>query len=462
MFKLTVLLLATAAFHVLATPLKNDAISPSLLKVLKDEGSADIIVSFQETTAPILKQAQLQSFATRGDRINSISSSLQELTASSQKSVLAFLGTQNVTFKSFWISNKIFVKGTNAELIERLMGFEGVRRIRENKVTIAPLPQPSPVLEAKEIQWGVEMVEAPSAWEKGYTGKGVVVGILDTGVRYTHAALSENYRHNRGWLDVTGGGSMTPVDYSGHGTHVMGSIVGRRGVGVAPEAEWMACGATLSGYDEYLECGQFLLCPTHANGTEPDCAAAPHVVSHSWGKYTSEEDFLDDVILAWNAAGIIVVWAMGNEGSSCDTARYPAFTGIEMFAVGATDEEDNLAYFSSRGPGNVAGVIRPNIVAPGVAIVSADYQSDTGMTIMDGTSMATPHVAGVIALLLTNGTDFGYAQLNKAIFESASHTVPQTGGNCGGIPETEYPNHVVGYGRITAAGAIALLPESQK
>lgn len=147
---------------------------------------------------------------------------------------------------------------------------------------------------------------------------------------------------------------------------------------------------------------------------------------------------MDASIEAWNAAGIFVVWANGNEGSRCSTARYPASGDFEIFTVGATDSSDNLvsfrfilrtnyqfnvsiffcfkASFSSRGPGMWSGAdkIKPNIAAPGVNIISCSGSSDDGLASMSGTSMATPHTAGVIALLLTNHTqDYSFGELSS-------------------------------------------------
>jgi len=391
------------------------------------------------------------------------------LAAASQKSVLAYLATQENEVMSLWIGNQILVKGANAHLIQTLAAMPEIESIIADKVELAPLPEEGTPVKATPTanQWGVEMVNAPDAWAEGYKGQGVVVGILDTGVRYTHRYLLPNYRQPRGWYDASNANSQTPTDSGGHGTHVMGSIVGTEGVGVAPEAKWIACktSMTFGALSEYQRCGQFLLCPHHPNGTLPDCDAAPHVVSHSWGFFTNENhSFMDHSLEMWNAAGIFVVWANGNEGTRCSSARYPSASGYDMFTVGATDANERLASFSSRGPGMWSGEghIKPNIAAPGVNIVSCASYDDSSLTSMSGTSMAAPHTAGVIALLLTNGTELNFGQLSNLIFNSASHSVPATGGNCGGIPETQYPNNAVGYGRIDAGAAVKRLVASRK
>jgi len=461
--------LAVALTVVFAAP-SPASISPGVLDGLKSHGSVDIVVNLHQKTSSVLSSIKHQSFATQGARVKAVASSLQALAASSQKHILAYLASQGIQARSLWISNQIGVKGAYAQLVHALAAMPEVESIIADKVTLAPLPAPSaPFTETPAaLQWGVEMVDAPGAWAQGYTGKDVVVGILDTGVRYTHKLLYPNYRHERGWLDASSANSQVPVDHGGHGTHVMGSIVGKDGVGVAPEANWIACktSMTFGALTEYQRCGQFLLCPTLPDETEPDCDAHPHVVIHSWGFFTDKDhDFMDASIEAWNTAGIFVVWANGNEGTRCSSARYPSATGYDIFTVGATNSSDNLASFSSRGPGmwSGAGHIKPNIAAPGVNIVSCSASNDESLTTMSGTSMAAPHTAGVIALLLTNNTqEYSFGELSSFIFESASQSVPPTGGNCGGIPETVYPNNAAGHGRINAAAAVTRLQASRK
>jgi len=390
MIKLIVVILSIALAQILAAP-SPATIAPSVTGALLKHGTVNIILTLEEKTAPALQQIQHQSFANRGARLNAVASTLKSLAARSQKSILEFLATQNVQVKSLWISNKIAVKAADAKLVQTLASMKEVQHIREDLVIQAPLPVPEKFITAPAaLQWGVEMIEAPKAWELGFRGQDVVVAILDSGVRHTHNTLFNSYRQDRGWFDASSGFSQTPVDPMGHGTHVMGSIVGADGVGVAPDAQWIACrtAMTFSGISEYQECGQFFLCPTHADGSDPDCTTAPHVVSHSWGFYPSvDEDFLDESILAWNVAGIIVVWANGNEGTSCSSARYPANTDFDMITVGATDSSDRLASFSSRGPGTWTNALKPNIAAPGVDVISASAWDDESLVSMSGITL---------------------------------------------------------------------------
>lgn len=99
----------------------------------------------------------------------------------------------------------------------------------------------------------------------------------------------------------------------------MGTIVGTKGIGVAPGAKWMTCQACPTIFScsipSFVECAEWIICPTKPNGTDPDCSKAPHIVSNSWGGSASGEGgFFDEVGAAWHAAGIIPIFAMGNEG----------------------------------------------------------------------------------------------------------------------------------------------------
>ena len=197
------------------------------------------------------------------------------------------------------------------------------------------------------------------------------------------------------------------MDTSGHGTHTLGSIVGQR-TGVAPGAQWIGCvnlARNLANPALYLDCLQFMLAPFPAGGdpfTDGDPTRSAHVLNNSWGCPELEgcdANILLDAVQALRAAGIFVVVSAGNEGPSCESVRNPLALYNEVLSVGAIDQRGNLAEFSSRGPVTVdaSGRIKPDLVAPGVDILST--MPGDSYEYNQGTSMAGPHVTGVVALL---------------------------------------------------------------
>jgi len=315
----------------------------------------------------------------------------------------------------------------------------------------------------------VEKVSAPLVWATGNKGEGVVVANIDTGVRWTHEALIGSYRgaatnnngeatHNYNWYQPTGK-SAAPLDNNGHGTHTMGTIAGTNGIGVAPGAKWIACqGCATFGCSEFdlTTCAQFLTCPTDVTGANPDCSKAPDVINNSWGGGQGR-DWYDSFMLAWIAADIVPIFSMGNSGPRCGTANSPG-DSPHTTAVGATDINDSLAYFSSRGPAINYDHIKPEVSAPGLNVRSAWYNADNAYSSISGTSMASPHVTGTVALMRATGSKASVAQI-KADLELTADTnlPPPTQGEkeCGGTSYTDSPNYLYGYGRINACKAVA-------
>jgi subtilisin family serine protease len=264
-----------------------------------------------------------------------------------------------------------------------------------------------------EPTWGIRAIGADRVWsELGVTGEAIVIGQSDSGVAWEHPALREGYRGGAGdhaynwldpWYDTT-----EPRDYGMHGTHTLGSAAGRGGIGVAPGATWFACAnlaRNLGNPAHYLDCMQFMLAP-YAPGGDPlhdgDPARAAHVVNNSWGCPPLEgcdAQSLGPAVDAMRAAGIFVVASAGNEGAACSSIRDPIAIYDGAFSVGAIDERGDVAPFSSRGPVEVdgSGRSKPDIVAPGADILSAQPGDSYGYA--GGTSMAGPHIAGVVALM---------------------------------------------------------------
>jgi len=399
-----------------------------------------------------------------------------------------FLKSKDVDFQSFWGANML-VTTADRSLVEQLAARSDVGKIESNapqrwieEPQIANSKNAPEVPEAAEL--GVTNVNAPALWALGFTGQGIVIGNQDTGVRWSHNALRPKYRgwdgatanHNFNWFDAihSGGGScgpntVVPCDDQGHGTHTTGTTVGDDGtgnqVGVAPGAKWIGCRNMNVGNGTpatYTECFQFFIAPTDLTGNNANPSLRPHVMNNSWGCPPSEgcaANTLASIVQASEAAGIFVTVSAGNSGSACSTVNDPPAIYAESFSVGAINASNNtIVGFSSRGPVTVDGSnrMKPNISAPGSSVRSATRTNDTTYGSMSGTSMAGPHVVGVVALLWSARPALvrNIAQTKTLLQNTANPAVVvspvQT---CGGIPSTQIPNNTFGYGRVDALAA---------
>ena len=292
--------------------------------------------------------------------------------------------------------------------------------------------------------YGIKKIRADETWrELGLTGAGVVIANLDTGVDWQHPMLHSSYRglksdgsvdHLHNWIDATTDGALVPYDQHGHGTHTMGTIVGQDGIGVAPGAKWIA-GKLLdhdgSGFTSWLVAGmQWMYAPGG------DTAYAPDVINNSWGGNEGAPIF-DALLEPMRAAGILNVWANGNSGPDAKSVGWPAWLP-GSFSVAASDSDDEIAYFSSRGPGP-SGVIKPVVSAPGVRVLSTYVGSSYAR--LSGTSMAAPHVTGAVALILQAKPTLTIAETIYALTNTAKAL------------STTLPNNESGFGRIDVYAA---------
>ncbi|MFF5173940.1 S8 family serine peptidase [Micromonospora sp. NPDC000089] len=276
---------------------------------------------------------------------------------------------------------------------------------------VRPLPAAAPTAHGDRPApdgptWNVRLIGADRVWsELGVTGSGVVVGSSDSGVDGTHPALAGGFRGgDDSWYDPWDG-TRSPTDQGGHGTHTTGSAVGRDGIGVAPGAGWVGCAdldRNLGSPARYLDCLQFMLAPFPAGGdpfTDGRPERAPDVLTNSWGCPPIEgcdPGALRPAVDALDAAGILVVAAAGNTGPYCGSIVDPPAPYPDVLTVGAVDRRGRVTDFSSRGPAP-GGAAKPDLVAPGAEVLSA--MPGGGYATLDGTSMATPQVAGVVALM---------------------------------------------------------------
>ena len=227
----------------------------------------------------------------------------------------------------------------------------------------------------------------------------------------------------------------------------------------------------------YLECMEFFIAPTKVDGTSPDPSKAPHVINNSWGCVEGcppEPNPLRDSLKASRAAGIVYVASAGNDGvgeegaPGCNTIYHPLARYPEAFTVGSTTHTtDTISSFSSRGPAvadpenpTAPLYIKPNITAPGSDIRSALRGSDNEYGSLSGTSMAGPHVAGLVALVISaNPALAGNVDRIEEIIEQTAAKKTTTEG-CGGDTSTQVPNNTYGWGRIDALAAVQLALES--
>jgi subtilisin family serine protease len=276
------------------------------------------------------------------------------------------------------------------------------------------------------LEQSVPQVGAPIAWESGYDGSGVKVAVLDTGIDAEHPDIASQLVDAKSFVP-----NEDVRDYHAHGTHVASTVLGTGAVsegknkGVAPGADLLV-GKVLSnegfGLDSWI-----------IDGMEW-AAQNAKIVNMSIGS-NEPSDGTDPMAQAVNnltaETGTLFVIAAGNTGMEGINSPGSADSAL---TVGAVDKSDELAWFSSKGPQNGFSGLKPDLTAPGVGILAARSQFSSGsgsyMT-MDGTSMATPHVAGAAAILAQRHPDWTGAQLKEALMSTTKkldHIKPFEGG----------------------------------
>ena len=378
---------------------------------------------------------------------------LQDKAAYTQADIIARLDEmvasgQVEKYQQHWIGNVISVSAATAALDE-LVARQDVHEIAPDYLieTIKPVVQDDePLISGHEI--GLERIHATEVWALGITGQGRLVSNIDTGVLGSHEALSARWAGNDpryeghpewAWLDPYTTNWPTPNDVNGHGTHTMGTICGRSDggdtIGVAIEAQWIAAAAIDRGggiprtVSDAILSFEWIADPDSNPATVWD---VPDVCSNSWGVTTGHgyppcDETFWTVIDGCEAVGVVVVFAAGNEGPDSSTLRRPAdraSTPVTTFSVGAVDGNNPnlpIADFSSRGPSSCTPdglpTFKPEVVAPGVNVRSS--YDNGGYTTLSGTSMACPHVAGVVALIRQANPNLTSEQVKQVMLDTA-------------------------------------------
>lgn len=297
------------------------------------------------------------------------------------------------------------------------------------------------------IGWDVEIINAHQVWALGYEGCGVTVGNMDTGVDVDHPRLRNSYRGISAWYDAING-QATPYDDNGHGTGTMGLLIANYGIGTVPKAKWIAV--------KVMDSGGSATVAQVVDGFDwvfslPD-SLRPKVMSNSWGWSSGNDTLYWTCCLNWKNAGILPVFSAGNSGPGGNTIGRPARLPTTL-AVAATDPYDRILSYSSRGPAPNVNPInnpaywyrsdwnrhKPDIAAP--ADPTTTTAPGNAYQAFNGTSAASPHVAGVAGLLLSKDPELTPTNLYNIITDYAALVYPNS---------YNYPNDTFGWGRVDA------------
>jgi subtilisin family serine protease len=457
----------------------NHKIDP---KLLESNGIIDVVLVLS-------KQASIEAkvpLKGKHRKAKYVYNKLMKTAELDQQNIVEILERKKVAFRQFYIVNMISAT-IDKELLFELAKMEEIASIIEDaKFEMLPIQRDNGSEQgARAIEWGVAKINAPDVWTAGYTGQNVVIGGQDTGYEWDHSAIKDQYRgwdgvtedHDYNWHDAIhtatgnpcGTDATAPCDDHNHGTHTMGTMVGDDGganeIGVAPGAKWIGCRNMDEGngvLSTYVECFEWFLAPYPIGQTpaQGDPSKAPHVINNSWscpiseGCNTSNYAIMETVLNNLRSSGVVIVVSNGNSGSGCSTTFSPPAIFENSFSIGATTSSDVIAGFSSRGPVLVDGSnrLKPEVSAPGQSVRSCIRNGN--YTTYSGTSMAGPHVAGAVALIISANPDLAgeVDQIEQILRETA---VPKTTTqNCGGINGTDIPNNTYGFGRIDALAAV--------
>lgn len=422
----------------------------------------------------ILKdQADISDVANIKDRAERLTAAYQQLTEhakNTQAGMRQFFDAVGVEYTPYYLQNAMEVQGGTLVRFYLMTRPEVERVIPSPRLRAAPEDSPQPgYLTAVDgsVGWNISMIGADRVWDEfNIRGEGIVVGQSDSGVDGNHPAIRKQYRgfiqgDDYNWFDPWDA-TTSPNDEGGHGTHTMGTILGANGIGVAPKAQWIGCvnlDRNLANPALYLDCMQFMLAPFPQGGDplfDGDPTQAVHVMNNSWGCPALEGCDPNALLYAVDNlryAGIFMVVSTGNDGPNCETVESPLSLYENVFSVGAIDQFGDVAEFSSRGPvvADGSGRIKPDIAAPGVDILSALPEGSYGTN--SGTSMAGPHVVGVVALIWSaQPALIGDIDATQQLIMDTAR--PYTGNTSIGCFTGDIPNNAYGYGVVDVYEAV--------
>lgn len=472
-----------------STPPDRNSVTGKIAPWVVDRTANGAQAEFLVVLADQADLSSAQLLPTREAKGRAVREALWNKAQATQAPLLKWLLARNIEHRAYYIVNLIWVRASY-DVVQAIAARPDVLRVEGNPIIRNVLPEPIPDSPAPgrpeaptAIEPGINNTKAPEVWALGYTGQGIVVGGADTGYLWDHTALKSHYRgwngsvasHDYNWHDAihasTGscvGNSAAPCDDNSHGTHTMGTAVGDDGltnqIGMAPGAKWIGCRNMDQGNGTpatYIECMEFFLAPYPVAGTpaQGDPSKAPHVTTNSWSCPPSEGcsvDSLQSAVEAQRTAGIMMVAAAQNSGPSCSTIFDPPGIYDAVYSIGALNTGlDTIASFSSRGPilADGSGRLKPDLSAPGTNTRSCVNTTVLSYGSKSGTSMATPHVAGAVALLWSaQPLLIGDVTTTETILnETAAHILSST---CDGGGTGITPNNTFGDGRLDIKAAV--------
>ncbi len=390
---------------------------------------------------------------------------MKDVALNSQRDITDYIRTlpqaQAEMGGQFWIFNGFHVQATPA-VIRNLAERPDVWFICSNAtVQLDAMQSDDQTPDLDAIEWNILKIKADSCWYAGFNGQNIIVGHVDTGVLTTHAALTGKWLSPY-WVDGVNGQS-SPYDDHSHGTHTMGTICGGDGpgaftndIGVAYGLRFIPTKAFNSGgsgsYTSIDTCMHYL---ANLKSGGIDIRA----IGNSWGSSSGSELHYWTTVLNWKTLGVFPVFSNGNSGPSAGTVGAPGSYPLSC-GVGATTSTDAIASYSSRGPApNISPIndptywyystwnlLKPDVSAPGSGIRSS--LNNGGYGSMDGTSMASPHVTGGAAVLLSKNSSLTPTDLYNLFRNYCDQ--PSGGGT--------YPNNNYGWGRINLYRSLQNVP----
>ncbi|WP_026199094.1 S8 family serine peptidase [Lamprocystis purpurea] len=442
-------------------------IESELIQTLQTKGTSAFYVHFEQKA----DLSSVYGFAmTWEERGQYVYDTLRATAQSSQAEAQQLLAAAGLKSTSFFVGNLLYVERADLAVAQALARLPGVTALKLPRTFEIDLPiigggadisnQP-----AGSLAWGIVDTNADAFWSTyAKEGEGIVVANIDTGVQWNHPALVNAFKCGSAaadptcWADPSNiCGSAGACDNNGHGTHTMGTMVGANDsslawqAGMAPGAKWIACKGCESNSCSDLAlntCADWLLAPGG------NTANRPHVVNNSWGG-DGGNTWYQSKVDAWRAAGIFPAFSAGNDGSNgCGSLGSPGDYQAS-FASAAHDSARAIAYFSSRGPSAFGHdpYTKANISAPGVNVCSS-LPGDSWSCDYSGTSMASPHSAGAVALLWSCNPNL-IGQIDQTVQALQGNADTPPAGDCGAPPEGP-GNYTYGYGylNVLAAGGL--------